>query len=59
MGFCEMGKFNIAFLAKQGWRFMSNPNSLLARVIKAKYIPISKFLNTALGNNPFYVWKSI
>lgn len=59
LGFRDLRKFNLSLLVKQGWRFISNLNSLLARVMKAKYFPRSNFLNTPLGNNPSYVWKSI
>ncbi|KAA3460531.1 RNA-directed DNA polymerase, related [Gossypium australe] len=30
--------------AKQGWRLLNFPNSLVARVFKAKYFPESNFL---------------
>ncbi|KAA3480942.1 reverse transcriptase [Gossypium australe] len=32
-------------LAKQGWHLINHPNSLLAKVFKAKYYPHSDFLN--------------
>lgn len=59
MRFKDMGQFNIALLAKQKWRFITKPNSLISRVFKAKYFPISNFMHANLGNNPSYVWKSI
>jgi hypothetical protein len=36
MGFRDLRAFNEALLAKQGWRGMTNPNSMVARVLKAK-----------------------
>lgn len=59
MGFRDTCKFNIAMLAKQGWRIMTHPASLLASVLKVKYFPNSDFLSANLGNNPSYVWKSL
>ncbi|KAA3483545.1 reverse transcriptase [Gossypium australe] len=59
LGFRNMAQFNIAMLAKQGWRLLENPTSLVARVFKAKYFPKSNFLNSQLGNRNSYVWRSI
>lgn len=44
LGFKELEAFNFAFLSKQGWRLLKKPNSLVARVLKAKYHPIVDFL---------------
>ena len=51
--------FNLALLAKQGWRILSNPNSLMDRVYKAKYFPYNDILNAKLGSNLSYAWRSI
>ncbi|KAH1106857.1 hypothetical protein J1N35_010625 [Gossypium stocksii] len=59
MGFRNLTHFNIALLAKQGWRLLRNPNSLLARTFKAKYYNESDFLNSSLGNVPSFTWRSI
>ena len=37
MGFQNLQAFNLAGLAKQGWRLISNPNSLVAQIYKARY----------------------
>lgn len=37
LGFCYVESFNLALLAKQGWRIHQNPNSLVAKIFKEKY----------------------
>jgi hypothetical protein len=37
MGFRDLRVFNKALLAKKIWRLLTNPNSLAARIYKAKY----------------------
>ena len=59
MGFCDLWAFNLAMLAKQGWRMLFNPSSLMTRLYKAKYFPNGDILNVNLGNQPSYAWKSI
>ena len=59
MGFRNIQAFNLAMLAKQGWRILSNPNPLMARVFKTKYFPYDDFLNSKKGGSPSYVWQSI
>ncbi|KAL6993385.1 nicotinamide N-methyltransferase [Sarracenia purpurea var. burkii] len=59
MGFRDMKAFNLAMLAKQGWRILTYPNLLVSKVLKAKYFPYNTFLNARLGNNPSYTWRSI
>ena len=59
MSFQDLKEFNIALLAKQGWRLQTYSNSLFHRVYKAKYFPHGDFLNASLGRNPYYSWRSI
>lgn len=59
MGFQWLENFNIALLAKQGWRLITQPDSLLSKVLKAKYYPDTDFMNAQLGNLPSYSWKSV
>ena len=54
MRFRNLEAFNLALLAKQGWQILSNPNSLMARVYKAKYFPYDDILNAKFGSNPSY-----
>ena len=46
-------------LAKQAWRILTNPSSLVARVHRAKYFPTGGVLNAKLGNSPSYSWRRI
>ena len=59
MGFRNLQAFNLAMLAKQGWRLLSNPDSLCAKVFKARYYPNSDVLNSKLGCSPSYTWRNI
>jgi hypothetical protein len=45
IGFKDLRAFNEALLAKQGWRLTTNPDSLVAKIFKAKYYPNSDFLS--------------
>ncbi|XP_060964475.1 uncharacterized protein LOC133033584 [Cannabis sativa] len=45
---------------KQGWRLLTNPTSLVARVFKTRYYSQGSFFDPELGAaNPSYVWKSV
>ncbi|KAB2599976.1 ribonuclease H protein [Pyrus ussuriensis x Pyrus communis] len=51
LGFKEIIAFNLAMLAKVGWRLICNPDSLLARVLQAKYYPTMSFTDAPVGRN--------
>ena len=59
MGFRNLHAFNLAMLAKQAWRILVNPTSLVARIYKARYFPYSDILGSKLGGSPSYAWRSI
>lgn len=59
MSFKNIKLFNLAHLAKQGWKLQMDHNSLVYRVLKAKYFPRSDFVNALLGNNPSFTWRSV
>jgi len=45
LGFRDLHLFNIAMLARQGWRLISNPESLCAQVLRARYFPNGDLLS--------------
>lgn len=59
MGFRDISSFNQALVAKQGWRLIQNPESLAARIMKARYFREGNFLNASTGSNPSYIWRSL
>jgi ribonuclease HI len=59
MGFRDFLAFNKAMLAKQGWRIMQNPDSMVAKIFKARYFPNSTFLDANLGHNPSFTWRGL
>lgn len=59
MGFRDIYGFNLAMLARQAWRMLSNPDSLCAKVLKARYFPRSSILDAAPHPGISYTWRSI
>ena len=59
MSFRDLRHFNLAMLAKQGWRLLKNHDSLMFKCSKARYFPRCNFLHTDDSPNSSYVWKSM
>ncbi len=59
MGFKDLSCFNQALVAKQGWRIIQDPGSLVARLLKVRYFKHSSFLKANLGSKPSHIWRSI
>ncbi|XP_062173647.1 uncharacterized protein LOC133879121 [Alnus glutinosa] len=49
----------MALLAKQEWKLISSPDSLLAQIIKEKYYPNGTFMEAQVGYRPSFAWQSI
>ncbi|XP_004305156.1 PREDICTED: putative ribonuclease H protein At1g65750-like [Fragaria vesca subsp. vesca] len=58
MGFRDLYAHNIAMLAKQGWRILQFPDSLVARLFRARYFPSSSFWS-ATATDGSACWKGI
>ena len=59
MGFKILKLFNKALLAKQGCHLQMGGDSLVYKVLKAKYFPTTDFIHASIGHNPSYTWRSL
>lgn len=59
LGFKDLDKFNKALIAKQAWRILTNPSSLLARLCKGVYYPHTDYLRATTRNYASYGWRSL
>lgn len=59
LGFRDIHSFNLAMLAKQAWRLWQFPESLCARILKAKYYKSSTLLDAQPRHGMSYMWRSV
>ena len=59
LGFKNIEDYNDSLLGKLSWRLQSNPNSLLAQVLKGKYFPDCSFLESVDKTGSSHGWTSI
>ena len=59
MGFRDLKAFNLALLAKQGWRLQQGRNSLFYRVYKNNYFLDKDFIHAKKGHHSSFAWRSI
>ncbi|CAN1761157.1 Transposon TX1 uncharacterized 149 kDa protein [Linum perenne] len=59
LGFKDFHTFNLALLAKQGWRLTQNGDQLWARLLKGMYFKDKDFLQASKGSCPSWIWSSL
>ncbi|XP_057793037.1 uncharacterized protein LOC131009639 [Salvia miltiorrhiza] len=59
LGFRKLAAFNQALLAKQAWRIIKKPDSLLARIMQKRYFKDGNFLAARVSPNSSFTWRSI
>jgi hypothetical protein len=59
VGFRDLRIFNQALLARQAWRLLKFPNSLCARLLKAKYYPSGDLLDIAFIQQQSQSWQGV
>ncbi|KAH0981426.1 hypothetical protein GBA52_008603 [Prunus armeniaca] len=59
MGFRDFNDFNLALLARQCWRLITEPNSQWAQLLKARYFPKCSFLEAKKCGCASWDWASL
>ncbi|XP_027060712.1 uncharacterized protein LOC113771370 [Coffea eugenioides] len=59
LGFKELQSFNRVLLGKQVWRMVTTPNSLVSKVLKAKYYPHESIFRCKIKQNSSWIWQSL
>lgn len=59
LGFRSLFDFNLALLGKHCSYFITNPQSLVARVFKAQYYPNTHFMKATLSSGASFIWLGI
>lgn len=59
LGFKDLDCFNKTLLAKQLWRILEQPHSILGRTFKAKNYPSRSLIAASLGVRPYFAWRNL
>ncbi|KAL4347498.1 hypothetical protein GQ457_17G013380 [Hibiscus cannabinus] len=59
LGLRDLRCFNLALLRKQLWRFLTRPDSLVAKLFRAKYFSTGRLLDSRLKDHASFAWKGL
>ncbi|KAL0771040.1 hypothetical protein Bca101_036191 [Brassica carinata] len=59
LGVRDIQLFNVALLAKQAWRIVTAPHSLLSRMLMGRYCQNSSFVDVLPTSNASHGWRSV
>lgn len=57
--FTDLGAFNKTLIAKQVRRLLSNPSSLVCRILKDKYFPHCDILEAEKVKGSLAIWQNL
>lgn len=59
LGFWDLESFNKALIAKQLWRLVTKPWTLVATILKEKYCTSGNFMAASAKGHSSLLWKSL
>jgi hypothetical protein len=59
LGFKRMHEFNLALVAKLGWKLLTNSDCLWVNQLQKKYIKYGDFLSSPFPTTASWLWKGI
>ncbi|XP_074348373.1 uncharacterized protein LOC141687107 [Apium graveolens] len=59
LGFCDLHGFNVVLLGKHVWNFCQHPNSLVARLFRARCFQDKHILQAGKGTGSNFIWIGI
>ena len=59
LGFRDLHGFNLALLGKQCWHLLQNPDSLVSRLLKARYYQNYSFVQATRTGGASFTWSGI
>jgi hypothetical protein len=59
IGFRDLKLFNQALLARQAWCLIQYPESLCARLLKAKHYPRVDLMDAVFSSDVYHTWRAV